>query len=160
MTQPRFEHRPVDETFLREAPVRVVASAVIPCTADELFAAFRQPAFWKRWLVDKLDWTSPEPFGVGTTRTVKVGPLTADEYFFAWEEGRRFTFYLVRSTMPLFESLAEDYLVEPEGSGSCRFTWIMAVAPRGPALAHAPLQHALRLHNQWAVNRMHKALGR
>ena len=88
---------------------------------------------WCRILQD-VSWTSPRPFGVGTTREVKAlqGANMLREHYFLWEEGRRHCFYAVESTGPLFKSLAEDYLVEPRGADACRFTWTIAVAPTAP----------------------------
>ncbi|MBS1846300.1 MAG: SRPBCC family protein [Actinobacteria bacterium] len=83
---------------------------------------------WCRILND-VRWTSPRPFGVGTTREVKAlgGANQLREYYFRWEEGRRHSFYVKETTSPLFKALAEDYLVEPNGENACRFTWMIAV---------------------------------
>ena len=88
-----------------------------------------------------MTWTSPEPYGVGTTRTVRAlrGLSVIDEHFFRWEEGRRHSFYATQTSAPLWRSFAEDYLVEPVSDGSCRFQWTIAYAPRAAARPGNPL---------------------
>jgi hypothetical protein len=87
------------------------------------------PLHWCRGLA--INWTSPRPFSVGTTRQAKVfgGVLKVQEHFFIWEEGRRYAFYVTEANVPLFESLAEDYIVTPEGPTRCSLTWRIALAP-------------------------------
>jgi hypothetical protein len=78
-----------------------------------------------------IDWTSPRPFSVGTTREVKVlgGALKFRERFFLWDQGRRYSFYMTDANVPLFHSIAEDYVVEADGPNRCTFTWTVALAP-------------------------------
>jgi polyketide cyclase/dehydrase/lipid transport protein len=99
---------------------------------------------WCRILQD-VTWTSPRPFGVGTTREVDAlwGANLLKERYFLWEEGRRHAFYVLESTAPLFHSLAEDYLVEPISEDSCRFTWTIAAEPKSAARPGAPLNRLL-----------------
>ena len=96
---------------------------------------------WCRALAG-AQWTSPRPFGVGTTRTMKVaGMLEIREKYIRWEDGRRKSFYVVDANLPLFKYFGEDYLVEDTGPNSSRFTWTMAGkstpigAPGAPLLA-------------------------
>jgi hypothetical protein len=73
------------------------------------------------------EWTSPRPFGVDSTRTMRVaGALIIHEHYFRWEEGRRKSFYVVEANLPLFNYFGEDYLVEQMGPTACRLTWTMA----------------------------------
>jgi len=90
-------------------------------------------------------WTSPRPFGVGTTREVKAlaGTTTLREHYFLWEEGRRHSFHVTETTSPLFKALAEDYLVEPRGADACRFTWTVAVELSALGRPGAPVNRAL-----------------
>ena len=67
------------------------------------------------------------------------GLLVIDEYYFRWEEGRRQSFRVERSNLPLFRRFGEDYLVEPVTTGSCRFTWTIAADPTQLGRAMAPL---------------------
>ncbi len=92
-----------------------------------------------------MRWTSPRPFGVGTTREVKalLGTTVLRERYFRWEEGRRHSFNVVETTSPLFKALAEDYLVEPRDERTCRFTWTIAVEPTALGRPAGPVNRAL-----------------
>lgn len=93
-------------------------------TSDESIAAW-SPA------IKEVTWTSARPFGVGTTREVAlpIGPRMRERYF-RWDEGRRHSFAVYESSLPLFNRFAEDYLVEPDGADT-RFTWMVAIEPKG-----------------------------
>jgi Polyketide cyclase / dehydrase and lipid transport len=99
---------------------------------------------WCRILQD-VHWTSPRPFGVGTTREVKAlwGANLLREHYFRWDEGHRHSFYAVESSGPLFRALAEDYLVEPRGADACRFTWTIAAEPSAVGRAGTPVNRAI-----------------
>jgi hypothetical protein len=133
---PWFTTIPVDETFFDAAPVRLRGEFEIGLPAthvwDELTA--ENPLSWCR-ILDRITWTSPRPFGVGTTRTAEAlrGGNVIRERFFRWEEGRRQSFFVVEANTPMFRRFAEDYLVEPTSDDSCRFTWTIAHEPRGLA---------------------------
>ena len=121
---------PIDESFFDSAPERYAHTWSIARPAESVWAELtgERPLHWCRLL--DLAWTSPRPFGVGTRRAGKVLKLVAvQEHFFIWEEGRRYTFYVERANLPLFTSLGEDYVVEPDGPDRCRFTWRIGVAP-------------------------------
>ncbi len=129
MGRPWFTCQPVDESFLDTAPLRLRGSFEIPRPAAEVWAELtaEHPLLWCRILQD-ISWTSPRPFGVGTTRTVvALGGLNVfKERFFRWEEGRRHSFVVEQASAPMFRRFAEDYLVEPAGEDACRFTWTIA----------------------------------
>ncbi|RDH78865.1 SRPBCC family protein [Mycolicibacterium moriokaense] len=92
-------------------------------TSDDSIAAWG-PA------VKDVTWTSPRPFGVGTTREVLApGGAIMRERFFRWEEGKRHSFASYESTLPLFTRFAEDYVVEADGADTL-FTWVVAMEPK------------------------------
>ena len=74
---------------------------------------------WCRILQD-VRWTSPRPFGVGTTREVALAPglVRVHERYFRWDEGRGNSFFVYEANAPVFKRFAEDYVVEPDGA--CR----------------------------------------
>ncbi|HET7665423.1 MAG TPA: SRPBCC family protein [Mycobacterium sp.] len=77
--------------------------------------------------IKKVTWTSPRPFGVGTTRDVVApGGSTMRERYFRWDEGNSHAFYVYESSIPIFRRFAEDYVVEPDGSETL-FTWVVAI---------------------------------
>ncbi|CAM3095146.1 hypothetical protein SKPI104516_18375 [Skermania piniformis] len=70
------------------------------------------------------------------------------ERFFRWEEGRRHSFGVTESNVPLLSRFAEDYLVEPMADGS-RFTWTIAAEMKAPLrrpnfLGSFPLERIMR----------------
>lgn len=124
--------QPADEDFLTSAPhvftyqKRFAAS---PETVWDSLVSDDSIAAWGPTL-KSVTWTSPRPFGVGTTREVAppVGPRMRERYFL-WEEGRRHAFFAYESTAQLFTRFAEDYLVEPDGADTL-FTWVVALEPK------------------------------
>ncbi len=129
MNRPWFKVAPCDEAFLNSAPERMADTMEIGRPADSVWADLTsdETLSWCRAL-DGVRWTSPRPFGQGTTRTVRtpLGALALKEVYFRWEEGRRKSFYVAEATAPLFRRFAEDYLVEETSPSSCRFTWTVA----------------------------------
>lgn len=124
-----FPTRPVEAGFFESAPVRLKDSFEVGLPAAQVWAELTgdNPLAWCRVLKD-IGWTSPRPFGAGTTRTVRTrGSLSV------FEEGTRQSFYVVQSRLPGFRSFAEDYLVEPISQSTCRFTWTIAYDPQPAA---------------------------
>ncbi|MBJ8345439.1 SRPBCC family protein [Antrihabitans sp. YC2-6] len=124
-----FDLEPCDEDFVATAPYRYVYPIELPVAPEEVWAGLTadQPLKWCKLLSG--GYTSDRPFGVGTTRTVKLARLlTLRERFDVWEEGRRHGFQVEQMNAPMFRRFAEDYLVEPTPVG-CRFTWTFAFEP-------------------------------
>jgi hypothetical protein len=122
--------KPADESFFESAPQLFSHTWEIDQPADAVWSQLvgDKPLYWIRGL--NIRWTSPAPFGVGSTRVASVaGLLRVKEHFFLWEEGRRYAFYGAAMNLPLFNRLAEDYIVEPRGESSCAFTWKVAIEP-------------------------------
>ena len=139
---PRFQLEASYAAFLDAAPKRYVGIFDIPRPAAEVWAELtRDGALDFCRVLGGARWTSPRPFGVGTTRTMKVasGMLILDETFFRWEEGRRKSFYAHAVNLPLFRRLAEDYLVEEVSPTACRFTWTLAGEPTALGRPGAPV---------------------
>jgi len=130
---------PIDDSFFDTAKLRYAQSWDINLPAADVWRDLTDdPLRWCRTL--NIRWTSTAPFGVGTTRRVKVlGLLVADEYYFNWDEGRRNSFYFTGANLPLFKRFGEDYVVEPTGENSCRFTWKLAGEPTAIGAGGKPL---------------------
>ena len=79
--------------------MRLRAGFEIPRPAAEVWDELTADAalHWCR-ILQEVRWTSPRPFGVGTTREVKAlwGANKLREHYFLWEEGRRHSFYVGR----------------------------------------------------------------
>jgi hypothetical protein len=122
------------------APYRYVTSVELPCTPEALFDVFEDPVSWTYWAVGikKVEWTSPRPFGAGTTRTVTFADGTeVYERFIAWDRGRELAFVLEGHSNEIWHSFGERYRVRDLGNGRCHFEWTVCYEPRGPfAKAH------------------------
>lgn len=117
--------------FLDRATVKEVNTVEIESSPEAIFAVLKDPESWPRWFkaIDKVTWTSPYPLGEKATRTVRLGPLSVDEYFFLWEENVRYAFCFTRTNLPFVKALVEDYRLEPLGNGKTRFTYTVAYDP-------------------------------
>jgi hypothetical protein len=132
-----------DDDFLEAAPFRYVTTVDLTVPPEQAWTALAAEDTLVSWsrLVTGVRWTTPRPFGVGTTREVTLLRLiTARERYYRWEEDRRMTFAAVQVNVPGLRGLAEDYVVErtPEGS---RLIWTLALEP------HSTLRPVLRLLN-------------
>ena len=78
----------VDLSFIAAAPFRFSNSVDLAITPEQVFEVLADANSWPQWakVITNVTRTSPEPYGVGTTRTVDMrGALTGDEEFLAWE---------------------------------------------------------------------------
>lgn len=145
------------DDFLESAPFRYVNSVDVPVPPERTWAALTADDTLVSWtdLVTGLRWTSPRPFGVGTTREITMLRLiTARERYYRWDEGRRKTFTGVQASVRGLRRLAEDYVVESTPTGS-RFTWTLALEP-GPALK--PPLRLMSPITSWMVRRIARSL--
>jgi hypothetical protein len=146
MSRHMFALEPFDEAFFDTAPKRWSDAMEIPLPAAQVWAELTADgalSFCR--MLGGAKWTSSRPFSVGTTRTMPVGfgALVINERFFRWEEGRRKSFYVLESSLPLFRRFGEDYLVEEVSPTSCRFTWTLAAEPLPAARPGAPFNTLL-----------------
>lgn len=123
----------VDESFFTTAAHRYefpIDLDVPPERVWESIASDESVAAWGMG-VRSLRWTSPRPFGVGTTREVELplGLMTVRERFFVWDEGKRYAFEVYEANRRLYRRFAENYVIEERPNGS-RLTWTIAVEPR------------------------------
>lgn len=144
--KPSFRAEPVEAQFFDDAPLRLAATFDIPRTAAQIWADLTtdNPLRWCR-ILTRIDWTSPRPLGVGATRIARslAGTTVLSERFFRWEEGWRQSFHVVETNTPMFRRFAEDYLVEPTGETTCRFSWVIAIEPRPAFRLANPVNSAL-----------------
>jgi uncharacterized protein YndB with AHSA1/START domain len=138
-----FTCRPVDATFFDTAPMRVVNAVDLEATPAKVFAIFADADSWPKWFhaIHKVEFTSAKPYGVGTTRTMWLTGLSADEQYFRWEQDRRCSYYVTQTSVPMAHAMAEDYLLEETAPGKTRFTHTMAVDPRFLVEAGGPFAH-------------------
>lgn len=139
--------------FFDEAPARFVAEVDVAATPEDVFDAFEDAESWPQWAlpIKKVEWTSPRPFGIGTTRTVTMIGGVGKEVFIAWERGKRMAFRFTETSMPNTAAFAEDYQVTDLGTGRTRVRWIMAMEPTG---ASATMLRVLGFAMQWGLQFM------
>lgn len=126
--------RLVGTDFCTSAPHRFSAEVVVRATPEQIFAVFEDPDAWTQWAlpIRHVEWTSPQPFGVGTTRTVTMtGGLVGKEEFIAWERGRHMAFRFTEASMNAITAFAEDYRLSDAGEGRTRVQWVMAMEASG-----------------------------
>lgn len=134
-----------DISYLDQAPCKVVNVVDLPATPEAVFAIFEDEHAWPKWfgVLTKVEWTSPKPYGVGTTRTVTInGILKAKEHFFHWEDNRGFSFYFTETSLPFVKALVEDYQLEPIDANTTRLTYTVAYEPAFPLSFSGPLGKA------------------
>ena len=129
-----IECRTFDVSFFDNAPEKFVFEREINTTPEGLFEVLEDENSWPIWGtgIAKVDWTSPKPFQVGTTRTVTFhgGGMEVYEVFIAWEQNREMAFCLTGATQKVWWSFGEHYLVEDLGNGRCKLRWTVAYEPR------------------------------
>lgn len=130
---PQHACREVDPSFFETARERFVFQVELACTPERLFEVFEDPDSWPLWApgIGHVEWTSPKPYGPGTTRKVKLrgGPEIL-EHFLSWERGRTMAFRVVHATEPVWQAFGEKYDVVPVPGGRCQLTWTVAYEPR------------------------------
>jgi len=149
--KPYYPCTTFDNDYYDQAPQRYVSTVELPCTPAQVFEVFEDPGSWPQWArpgIADVIWTSPKPYGVGTTRTVVfTGGMEVYEDFIGWEAGKymAFCFYGV-SQDDVFNAFGERYEVEDNGDGTCRLRWTVAYEP-GPGFArvHFLVRPSMRL---------------
>ncbi len=127
----------VDLNFIQSAPFRFSNTVDLAITGEQLFEVLADADAWPKWAkaITKVTWTSPKPFGVGTTRTVDMlGGLRGDEEFLAWEPNSYLAFRFNACSSSVVAAFAEEYRIMPI-PGGCRLTWTVAQKPAGLARA-------------------------
>lgn len=121
--------------FIDSALFRFVSTVDLTINPEQLFEVLDDAESWPQWAtaITKVTWTSPQPHGVGTTRTVDMrGGLVGDEEFLAWEPHSHMAFRFNQASSRSIAAFAEDYRVKPTATG-CNLTWVMAMKPSGVA---------------------------
>jgi hypothetical protein len=139
---PTFVVPEQDGSFLERAPIRVGASTVVPASPAQVFEVLADVGGWASWhtKIRKVQVAPGPSSGVGTQRSVWVGPTRVDERFSVWEPGLRLQFVILGSNLPGFAGFVEEWSLSPEGDG----TKLTAVLGASLASWMRPLQGVVR----------------
>ena len=138
----RFRLSPSDDAFLDTAPHRYTHIVDIPAPVRQVWDTLAADDALVSWspVITAATWTSPRPFGIGTTREVTLGGfLRLQERFYRWDEGARMTFTVDAASVPGLKRFAEDITLLPLATGT-RIIWTFAIegtAALRPLLAAA-----------------------
>ena len=128
----RFRLSPEDVSFVERAPVVVRAEVTAPAAPEAVWPAFADAPAWVEWFtgMDDARWTSAPPYATGSTRSVRVMGLEADETILAFDPGKRFAFRVDAANLPVLTALVEEVTLEPAGAGRTRVVYRQALALR------------------------------
>jgi hypothetical protein len=127
--------------FVDTAPYRFSNSVDLNITPEQVFEVMADASSWPRWakVITKVTWTSPPPYGPGTTRTVDMlGGLVATEEFLLWEEHSRIAFRFNEASEKTIRAFAERYDILRTDTG-CRLTWNLSLDVDGAARRTMPI---------------------
>ncbi len=112
------------------------ANEIVKATPERVFDIFQDAESWTKWAlpITDVEWTTPFPLAVGSTRTVTmIGDLVGYEEFITWDPPHRMAFRFNEVSKPGVGAFAEDYTVHDLGDGRSLVEWAMAMAPEGPS---------------------------
>ncbi len=143
--------------FIVSAVNRFSNSVELNITPEQLFEVLADASSWPKWakVITNVEWTTPEPRGVGTMRTVTMmGGLLGAEEFLAWEEHTMFAFRFNEASEKRIKAFAERYDVVPTDNG-CRLTWTLALEVTGAArFTLAPSKPLLNVGFKWFLKNL------
>lgn len=155
---------PAGEDLLRRARAHSITERELPIAAEALFALFEEGETWCRFfpVIRKVEWTSPRPFGEGTTRTVTViGGIRLEEVFWTWKPGARMGFALTASSNQALKGLVETYDFIPIAAERCRMRWEMGIEMNGAMRAgEARMAPSLAWTQRWCLGRLDELVER
>ncbi|WP_243060131.1 SRPBCC family protein [Nocardioides sp. SR21] len=150
---------PVDLAFVDTASHRFSNSVALRITPEQLFEVLADASAWPRWakVITHVEWTTPEPRGVGTTRTVTMrGGLVGEEEFLAWEEHTLLAFRFNSASEKRIRAFAERYDVVATPTG-CTLTWTLALDVTGAArLTLTPSRPVLNVTFRWFLRNLRR----
>ena len=155
---------PAGQDLLRRAEAHSVVEREYPIAAERLFAMFEEGPTWCEFfpVIRKVEWTSPRPFDVGTTRTVTViGGVRLDEVFWAWKPGSQMGFAISAASNRSIQGLVELYDFLPLDDGHCKLRWEMGMELSGRMrVAEARMPASLLRSQTWCMNRLERMVQR
>jgi uncharacterized protein YndB with AHSA1/START domain len=117
--------------FAASASHKATAVHDLAASPEQVWATITNNSSWTKWFptMTRCEDTSDPTSGIGSTRTVKVGPLVAEEEFIAWDENRLWAFTITKTNLPLGKKVLEQLAIEPHGDGGSRVAYTGAIEP-------------------------------
>jgi uncharacterized protein YndB with AHSA1/START domain len=115
----------VETNFAASAHRTVTVEQVIASTPGPIWAALVDNPGWTTWYpgMKRCESTSDPAHGVGSTRTVEVGGLKAEETFVAWEPEKLWAFTITKTNLPMAKRFLEQVeLIAGDGVTAARYT--------------------------------------
>ena len=108
---------PVDTSFVSTAPRTVTVDQLVAAPVARVWAVVIDNPGWINWFptMTSSEDTSDPIHGVGSTRTVKVGGLRAEERFVAWEPEQLWAFTIEKTNLPMAKRFLEQLEFTPDG---------------------------------------------
>lgn len=101
--------------YAERAPVVVEEIVELDAPPERVWAAIADAAAWEQWFVGMRScrYTSPEPIGAGSKRSVRVAALKVEETMLAVDAPTRYAFRIDTANVPMFATLIEVVDLEP-----------------------------------------------
>jgi uncharacterized protein YndB with AHSA1/START domain len=102
------------------APVVVEECLDLDAPPARVWRAIGDAAAWEQWFngMKSCRYTSPEPIGAGSKRSVQVAALKVDETMLAVDAPTRYAFRIDRANIPMFAALIEVVDLEATETGT------------------------------------------
>ena len=99
--------------WIDSAPIRVERSIDIAAPPSLVWGLIVNHVDWPTWFttLDSVEVVGAGS-GIGGGRRVTMKKLTLDEQFTAWDEDRHFAFAVVKSKIPILDTMAESVRIE------------------------------------------------
>ena len=109
--------------WIDAAPIRVERTVDITAPPSVVWGFIADHVGWPGWFttLDSVE-VLGSATGVGGGRRVTVKKLALDEQFTAWDEDRHFAFAVVKSKIPILDTMAESVRIDPT-EGGCRVVY-------------------------------------
>ena len=113
---------PADADFLASAPHVFRYQKRYAATPEKVWESLVSDESLAAWgpMIKDVTWTSPRPFGVGTTREVTApGGSAMRERYFQWDEGHSNSFYVTSRRCRCSSASPSTISSSPPGARRC-----------------------------------------
>jgi uncharacterized protein YndB with AHSA1/START domain len=114
------------------APIQIHHELFLRASPEQVFETLADSPSWTTWFkgMHRVRIDGPAR-GVGTLRTVWVGPARVQEHFIVWEPPHQISLHIIESSSPGLRVMAEDYRISALGNGS-KLSMTVGIEAQGP----------------------------